>query len=228
MSHTIGGVIVLALLGAAIVFWWLERRSRTRRMMELGFSKDDLRSREKVLKRFGEILLAKVPEKISLKEVNSHPWSNASRYKKERTALEALGFRQGSVFMATPLKWVAEFWLCDKPGLAARIIDSIERGVYCEVSITNRDGSRFSFENTENCGLRHREPEKSVHCGPVPAAALVENAFRVGQPNEIKPFELAEAVREYEGFVNEYLVWRRTVGFDPDEVQNMLNRKARG
>lgn len=138
--------------------------------MKLGFSADDLRSNDCFFKRLGEIGVSKIPERISLTEVASHSWSNPTKYENSREALEALGFRRAATFVGSPQEWVVEFWLSTEPGLFAKIHDSKGCGVYSEVTVMNRDGMLVSFENTEECGLKHREPDTWVHCGLVAPA----------------------------------------------------------
>jgi hypothetical protein len=52
----------------------------------------------------------------------------------------ALGFSPARTFVASPQKWVVEFWLSSEPGLFARIIASKGCGVYSEVTVMNRAG----------------------------------------------------------------------------------------
>lgn len=217
----------LGLLGVGAVAWaswWIERRIRRRRWTKLGFTSDDLSSKEKILKKWGEITIARMPEKISFTEIRSHSWSNPSKHAEAKAAFEALGFRQSSMFLASPQEWVVEFWLSSEPGLTGKIIDSSERGVYSEATMTNGDGSVFSFENTEHCGRRHREPDKWEHCGLVSPGELVQRALRQRQSNDVRQMSLAESVGAYEQSVNEYLAWRRSVGLSTEEMERMLER----
>lgn len=217
---------MLAVLGAA---WWINGRLLRRRLAKLGFSADDLSSEERTFKKWSEILVAKIPEKISFTEIQSHLWSNPSKHADAKTAFKALGFRQSSTFVASPQDWVVEFWLSNEPGLTGKIIDSAGRGVYSEVTLTNNDGSAFSFENTEDCGQRHREPDKWVHCGLITPAELVAKALRQRQSNGARQMNLAEAVSTYEQSVNEFLAWKRSVGFNAEEMKRLFDRwkKAR-
>lgn len=95
--------------------------------------------------------------------------------------------------------------------------------------MTNADGSTNSFENTEECGLQHRELDKWVHCGLIAPAQLVERALRECPANGGEPMKLAECVIAYEQSVNEYLVWRRSAGISADEVARTyeLRKKRR-
>jgi hypothetical protein len=219
------GVIGVAAGGWA--GWWIERRIRTRRLTKLGFSADDLRSKERIFKKWGEIAIGKIPEKISFSETPSHSWSDPSKHNEAKAAFKALGFREGSMFIASPQKWVVEFWLSSEPGLIGKILDSPQRGIYSEVTIANRDGSAFSFENTEHCGFRHREPDHWVHCGLISPAELVERALRQRQPNDVRQISLAESVSAYEQSVNEFLAWRRSVGFNAEEVEHMFEHSKK-
>jgi hypothetical protein len=127
--------------------------------------------------------------------------------------------------VALPQKWVAEFWLSSQPGIFAKIIDSKERGVYSEVTVMNRDGIAESFENTEECGMKHREPDRWVHCGLITPAQLVEIALHRSQPNDATQWSLAECVSVYEKSVNEHLAWRRSVGISAEEAKQVFERK---
>jgi hypothetical protein len=133
------------------------------------------------------------------------------------------------MYVASPQEWVVEFWLGPRPQLWAKIIDSRERGVYSEVSVTNAGGSTSSFENTEECGLQHGEPDRWVHCGPIAPAQLVERAVRECPANNGEPMKLTECVSAYEKSVNEYLAWRRSVGISADEMKRTyeLQKKRR-
>ncbi|HET6175440.1 MAG TPA: hypothetical protein VFE61_00810 [Candidatus Sulfotelmatobacter sp.] len=194
--------------------------------MKLGFSADDLRSKEQFFKRLGEITVAKIPQNISLKEITSHPWSNPTKYEHFRAAFEALGFRRAGTFVGSPQGWVVEFWLSGEPGLFAKISDSKACGVYSEVTVMNRDGVLVSFENTEECGLKHREPDTWVHCGRVTPAHLIERALPHRQPNA-KQLNLDECVNAYVQSVNENLTWRRGVGITATEAREALRRRKK-
>lgn len=104
-------LVLPALFGALGVtaVWWIQGEIRKRRLMKLGFSADDLKSKEQMLKRMGEMAVAKIPLKISFKEVNSHSWSRPSRYEQSKAAFESLGFQRTLMFVASPQEWVVEF-----------------------------------------------------------------------------------------------------------------------
>jgi hypothetical protein len=217
---------VFALCGA-IVGWWVEKqiRKQIRRMRwkKLGFSADDLKSKERFFKRYGEVCVARMPQKISFQEVSSHSWSKPSKYEQSKEAFQSLGFQRTVTFVASPQKWVAEFWLSSQAGIFAKIIDSKDRGVYSEVTVM-KDGIANSFENTEECGLNHREPDRWVHRGLITPAELVQIALHDKQSNDAKQMDLAECVSIYENSVNEYLDWRRSVGITPEEAKHVLER----
>jgi hypothetical protein len=208
--------------------WWIEKQIRKqvrrRRLMKLGFSADDLRTKEQFFKRLGEITVAMFPQEISLKEIPAHAWSKPSKYEFSKAAFEALGFSRTRTFVASPQEWVVEFWLSSHPGLFAKIIDSKERGVYSEVTVMNREGIAASFENTEECGLQHREPDRWVHCGLIAPAQLVERALHHSQPEHATQCNLADCSTAYEKSVNEYLAWRRSVGINAEEAKQVFER----
>jgi hypothetical protein len=223
---------VLGVFGAAAGYWMekqIRLQIRRRRLMKQGFSPADLTSNERFFKKLGEITVAKIPQRILFSEVASHSWSEPAKYEQSKTAFESLGFRRSSTFVASPQEWVVEFWLGPRPQLWAKIIDSSERGVYSEVSVTNADGCTASFENTEECGLQHREPDRWVHCGLIAPAQLVEIALRERPADNGEPMKLAECVSAYEQSVNEYLAWRRSVGISADEMKRTyeLQKKRR-
>jgi hypothetical protein len=223
--------VALAVVGTAAGYWvekQIRLRIRRRRLMKQGLSPSDLTSKDRAFKKLGEILVAKIPQRISFNEVDSHSWSEPAKYEQAKAAFESLGFQRSSSFVASPQEWVVEFWLGPRPQLWAKIIDSRERGVYSEVSVTNSDGTTNSFENTEECGLQHREKDKWVHCGLVAPAQLVERALREWPAGCGEPMKLAECLRAYEQSVNEYLAWRRSVGISADEMKRTLElRKKR-
>jgi hypothetical protein len=212
---------------AGVGWWWIQSLVRRRRLRKLGFNADDLRSKEGIFKRLGEITVAKIPQKISFNEIPLHSWSEPSKYEQARAAFEALGFQRNSAFVASPQKWVVEFWLSGEPALFATIVDSEGRGVYSEVTVVNGDGSVVSVQNTADCGLQHSEPDRWIHCGLIAPDQLVERALRDRQPTDVGQMNLTECVGVYERAVNEHLVWRRGVGISADEMKKAFERIMR-
>jgi hypothetical protein len=215
----IPNLLVPALFGmfTLTAVWWVQQQIHKRR----------LRKREQVLRRLSESVLAKIPQRISFAEITAHAWSEPSRYEESKAAFESLGFRRTQAFVASQQEWVVEFWLSERPGLFAKIIDSKKRGVYSEVTVINRDGAAISFENTEEGKLKHSGPDKWVHCGLITPAQLVERALQQSQPNDALPMNLAECVSAHERSVNEYLAWRRGVGISADEVKQLIEHIKR-
>src|SRR5215472_6329288 len=226
MFIDLGPGLVLILLFVAAVGWWVREqilaRARRRRLFKLGFTAEDLRSREQLFKRWGEILVEKLPQKISLTEMASHSWSIGAKYSETAATLESLGFRRASIFVASPQGWVVEFWLTKRPQLFAKIIDSSQRGVYTEMTVIDSEGSVVSIENTDPCGFKHREPDTWVHAGLISPAELLAKVLQIRTLENGQILDLAGCVRLYENSVNEYLVWRRSVGISADEVNNTL------
>jgi hypothetical protein len=66
-------------------------------------------------------------------------------------------------------------------------------------------GIATSFENTEECGLKHREPDTWVQSGLVTPVRLVEKVLHHGQRNDAQELHLADCVTAYEHSVNENL-----------------------
>lgn len=219
---------VPALFGlvGGVAGWWIQKQIRRRKLTKLGFSADDLRSKEQFFRRLGEIAVAKIPQNISLKEVASHSWSNPTKYEQSKAAFGELGFRRAGTFVGSPQEWVVEFWLSSQPGIFAKINDSKGCGVYAEVSAMDRNGTLVSFENTEECGLKHREPDTWVHCGLVTPAQLIEKALPYTQP-DAKQLSLDECVSAYEQSVNENLTWRRSVGITATEAREAVKRRKK-
>jgi hypothetical protein len=215
----IPNLLVPALFGmfTLTAVWWIQQQIHKRR----------LRKREQFLRSLSESVLAKIPQRISFTEITVHAWSEPSRYEESKAAFESLGFRQTRAFVASPQEWVVEFWLSNRPGLFAKIIDSKKRGVHSEVTVINRDGVAISFENTEEYELKPRGPHKWVHCGLITPAQLVERALQHSQPNDALPMNLAECVNADERSVNEYLAWRRSVGISADEVKQVIEHMKR-
>jgi hypothetical protein len=60
------------------------------------------------------------PPKISFSQVTSHSWSNPAKYEQSKAELEARGFQRSAAFVATPQKWIVEFWLGRESGLFAK------------------------------------------------------------------------------------------------------------
>jgi hypothetical protein len=197
---------------------------RRRRLRKLGFSPDDLKSKERFFKKLGEVCAARIPEKVSFNQATSHSWSNQSKYLQSSAALESLGFQKARTFIASPQKWVAEFWLGSRFGLFAKIIDSEQRHVYVEITVLNQDGVVTSFENTEECGLQHREPDGWVHCGLITPVQLLERALHERHPDDARQYDLADYVSVYEKSVNEHMAWRRSVGISLEEARIVFDR----
>lgn len=210
----IPNLLVPALFGmfTLTAVWWLQQQIHKRR----------LRKRDQFLRSLSESVIAKIPQRISFTEITAHAWSEPSRYEESKAAFESLGFRRTRAFVASPQEWVVEFWLSNRPGLFAKIIDSKKRGVHSEVTVINRDGSAIYFENTEEGKLKHRGPLNWVHCGLITPAQLVEKALEHSQPNDALPMNLSECVSADERSVNEYLAWRRSVGISADEVKQVI------
>ena len=210
----IPNLLVPALFGMLTLtaIWWIQQEIHKRRV----------RRGEQLLRSVSESVLAKIPQRISFTEITVHAWSEPSRYEESKAAFESLGFRQTRAFVASPQEWVVEFWVSDRPGLFAKIIDSKKRGVHSEVTVINRDGVAISFENTDECALTPRGPHKCVRCGLITPAQLVERALQDSEPNHALPMNLAECVKADERSVNEYLAWRRSVGISADEVKQVM------
>ncbi len=213
------GAGVGAVAGVAIAA--LVRRLRLRR---LGFTSADLSSREASLRKWAEITLQKMPEKISLTRIDSHSWSKASEYTHARAALERLGLERNPVFVASPQKWVVEFWLGKDDGVFAAILDSPPCGIHTEFMASYEDGSTVSFENTEDCGRRHLETHNWIHCGTVEPDQLLERALKEHQAHHVGQMRLDDCVRAYERATNESLAWRRRVGFSSEEMNHTYER----
>ena len=215
----IPNLLVPALFGmfTLTVVWLIQQQIHKRR----------LRRRERFLRRLNESVLAKIPQRISFEEITAHAWSKPSSYEESKAAFESLGFRQTRAFVASPQEWVVEFWLSDRPGLYAKIVDLKKRGVHSEVTVINRDGVSVSFENTEECVLKHGGPQRWVHCGLIAPAQLLERALQHSQPNSALPMDLAECLNADEQSVNEHLAWRRSVGISEDEVKQVIEHMKR-
>ena len=106
------GAGVGAIAGAAI-----QALLRRRRLRRLGFTSADLSSRETFFKKWAEITIQKMPQKISFTQIDSHSWSKASEYAHARAALETHGLERNPVFVASPQNWVVEFWLGKEDGV---------------------------------------------------------------------------------------------------------------
>lgn len=62
--------------------------------MKLGFSADDLRSKDRFFKKLGEIAVAKIPKKISLEEVSSNSLEHCGLVTPAQLIERALPHRQ--------------------------------------------------------------------------------------------------------------------------------------
>lgn len=216
------GAGVGAAAGAAI-----QVLARRRRLRRLGFTSADLSSRETFFKKWAEITVQKMPEKISFTRVDSDSWSEASEYARARAALEKLGLERNPVFMADPQKWALEFWLGKDDGIFAAIVDSPPCGIHTEFTVSYKDGSTVSFENTEDCGRRHLDNHNWIHCGTVGPDQLLERALKERQPDHVGKMSLHDCVQAYERATNESLAWRRKVGFSPEEMKHTYERLRR-
>jgi hypothetical protein len=200
---------------------------RRRRLRKLGFTAADLSSKDAVLRKWAEIAVQQIPEKISLTQIESHAWSNASEYSDARAALEKLGLERKPVFVASPQKWVVEFWRSKEAGIFAAILDAPPCGLHTEFMVSYTDGSTVSFENTEECGRRHLENYNWIHCGLVAPDQLLDKALRERKEHHVGQMQLADCVQAYERATNESLAWRREVGFSPEEMKQTYERQRR-
>jgi hypothetical protein len=216
--------LIVPLLGAVIgsaVGWWIQKWVVERRIKRHGINS------ERFLRKLAENITAKLPERISLVEVASPAaWSKPVKYELLANALQQLCFRRSGVFRGTPQKWIVEFWLSSEPGIFATIFDrhSKNEGIHSAVGIMNRDGSIIVFENTEECGLQHRQPDRWPHCGLVAPNELLERALRERHLGDAEPLDAVTCVRVYEEAVNQDLGWRRTKGISIEEMKNVLAR----
>jgi hypothetical protein len=211
-----------AVAGAAI-----QALIRRRRLRRLGFTSADLSSRETFFKKLAEITVQKMPEKISLTQLDSYSWSKPSEYKQARAALEKLGLERNPAFVASPQKWVVEFWLSKDDGIFAAILDSPPCGIHTEFMVSYEDGSTVSFENTEECGRRHLENHNWIHCGTVRPDQLLERASKERRPDHAGQMQLDDCVQAYERATNESLAWRRRIGLSPAEMKHTYERLRR-
>ena len=169
----------------------------------------------------------KCRRKISFTQIDSHVWSNGSEYAHAKAALEKLGFQRSPVLVASPQKWVVEFWLSQETGLFGAILDSPPTGIHTEFMVSYNDGSTVSFENTDECGRRHLENHNWLHCGKVGPDQLLQRALRERQPSHVGQICLSASVQSYERAINESLAWRRNVGFTPAEMKHTYERQRR-
>jgi hypothetical protein len=200
---------------------------RSRRLLKLGFTIADLWTKERFFKKWAEIAVQQLPDKISLTPSDSYLWSEASEYENAAAALEKLGLERCPVFIASPQKWIVEFWLCKEEGIFAAILDSGPCGVHTEFMVSYADGSTVSFENTEECGRQHLETHNWIHCGRVRPDQLRARVLKERQPHHVGQMRLVECVQAYERAINESLAWRRKVGFSPAEMKRTRERLRR-
>ena len=92
------------------------------------------------------------------------------------------------------------------------------------MGVINHDGSIIAFEDTEECGLQHRQPDRWPHCGLVAPSELLEKALRERHLAEVEPLDAITCVRAYEQAFNEDLGWRRTTGISIEEMRNVLTQ----
>jgi hypothetical protein len=215
--------LTVPLLGAVIgsaVEWWIQKWVVERRIKKHGINS------ERLLRKLADNITAKLPERISLVEVTSHAWSETVRYEHAASALQGLGFRRSNTFQGTPQKWVAEFWLSSEPGIFAIIFEPYSKsdGVHCGVAVINRACSIIVFENTEECGLQHRQPDRWPHCGLVEPSDLLQRALRERHLGDVEVLDAVTCVRVYEQAFNEDLGWRRTKGISIEEMKDVLAR----
>jgi hypothetical protein len=216
------GAAIGAAAGAAV-----QALIRRRRLRRPGFTSADLSSRETFLKKWAEIAVQKMPERISFTQLDAYSWSKPSEYARARAALEKLGLERNPVFVASPQKWVVEFWLSKDDGIFAAILDSPPCGIHTEFMVSYEGGSTVSFENTEECGRRHFENHNWIHCGTVGPDQLLERAWKERQPHHVGRMHLDDCVQAYERAINESLAWRRRVGLSPAEMKHTYERLRR-
>jgi len=223
---TLAKIALCGSLGAVagLVVHDLGRRNRLRK---LGFTTADLVSKERMLRKWAEIAVQQLPEKISLTQIESHAWSDASEYAAAGAALEKLGLEQNPAFIASPQTWVVEFWLGEDDGLFAAVLDAPPCGMHTEFMVTYTDGSTVSFENTEECGRKHLENHNWIHCGPFSPDQLRDKALGERREQHAGQMRLADCIQAYERAINESLAWRRTIGFSTEEMKYTYERQRR-
>jgi len=224
---SIANIILAATFGVAGATLGCRALLRRRHLRKLGFTADDLSSKENFYRRLGEITVQRMPRKISLIASDNHPWSKKGEYARSAAALERLGFERNSVFAASPQKWVAEVWLSKEEGLFAVILDQPPLGIHTNVVVEYKDGSTVSFENTDECGRRHLENHNWIHCGPIMLDDLLQRALRDRHGDYVGQMQLRDCIRAYERALNENLAWRQKIGFTADEIKQSQERARR-
>lgn len=190
----------------------------------MGFKPEDLKSRDAELRKFGEIVRTRLPERIEFKPVGAHPWSNKERYGRCQQALERHGFERLGSFVASPQHWVAEFWVSESLKSCGVIIDSKLHGPYLDLMTWYEDGTHASFSNCSDTGLCEVD-EQHVLCGYIPPEELIVRDLRERPTKQMKTIARERAVQSYELTTNDHLADRRRVGFTAEQIKRHFDSR---
>jgi hypothetical protein len=209
----------------AVIGSWIQRHLRRRKLRAMGFKPEDLKSRGTELKKFGELLQARLPERIEFKPVESYSWSDKIKYGGCERALERHGFERLGTFVASPENWVAEFWVSESLKSCGAIIDIKLHGPYIDMMTWYEDGTHSSFSNCPNTGLCAAE-EQHVHCGYIDPEELIARELRERPAKEIRVTGRENVVQAYEIAINGHLAMQRKVGFTADQMRRHFESRS--
>jgi len=201
---------------------------RRRHLRTLGFTKDDLKSKQRTLEKWAEVMAAKLPDSLHFSQLDSYSWPARQKRDDAVSALQADDFRSLGLFRAAPFEWVADFYVNEELRMIGAILCTKLGKVHLEFMTAYEDGSTVAFENTVECGHHHPLEHQWIHCGPIPAKELCAAALRDRLTKPTKAVNRATAVPTYEQAMNASLAQRKREGFTAKDVQRLMDRQNKG
>ncbi|HEY1272595.1 MAG TPA: hypothetical protein VGF08_11445, partial [Terriglobales bacterium] len=114
ISTLIIGKVVAEFVVLGVIGWWVyaqwKKHSSRRKLREFGFSDDDFESGEKIYSKWAEITTARLPDNVTLQEIDVHRWSEPQKHADCEAEMKLQNFIRRGVFRGLPAGWVAEVW----------------------------------------------------------------------------------------------------------------------
>jgi hypothetical protein len=211
---------------AALVIYGIQIRTYRQRLRAAGFEPSDLKSAASINKKWGELIRARLPERIEFKGIDSHSWSNKQKHRECERALDHHRFERIGLFVATPQEWIAEFWVSESLASGGVVIDSKLHGPYLDLMTWYEDGGHSSFANHPNTGLCEWD-EQHVFCGYITPEELIARWLRERPKKEMKSTTRDNVVRANEQTTNDHLARHRREGVSAEQINSFFEFRRR-